>query len=533
MRRNMLHWIGILSSCLLLLPLQAQKQDPAVQKLLYTTYAIDQFYVDSVAKDKLAEDAIKGMLEGLDPHSTYLNAEEVREANEPLEGNFDGIGIQFNMLNDTLYVLSTISGGPSEKVGVRAGDRIIAVDDTIIAGVKMKNKDIMKRLRGKKGTPVNVRIARRGVSDPIDFRIVRDKIPIYSIDAAYMADDNTGYIRISRFAATTYQELKEAMAKLQAEGMQDLILDLKGNGGGYLGEAIQIANEFLDEQQLIVYTEGRAQPRQEAYSDRKGSMKDTRLVILVDDTSASASEIVSGALQDLDRAVIVGRRTFGKGLVQRPVPLPDGSMIRLTIARYFTPSGRSIQKPYEDGTEAYQKDLIDRYNKGEMVSADSIHFPDSLRYSTLYNKRTVYGGGGIMPDVFIPIDTTKVSIDHAKLVHSGTLNFFVTEYFDRNQKELRKDYPTFEKFNESFVVTDALVDELLKKAAKDKVEINKEKLESSMPMLKSQIKALLAGDLFSMSEYFEVINTQSDTFVEGLRIINDPTEYELILQGKR
>lgn len=354
------------------------KSVAAQQKLSYALYAIEKLYVDSVNQDKIVEDAIVGVLKELDPHSTYLNAEEVKDMNEPLQGNFDGIGVQFNMLNDTLFIINTVSGGPSEKVGILAGDRIISVNDTVIAGVKMKTADIMKRLRGPKGTKVNVRILRKGVAQPIDFRIERDKIPIYSIDAVYMADPQTGYIRVSRFGATTHEEFLEGIKKLKAQGMQNLIIDLEGNGGGYLNAAIEMANEMLEADNMIVYTEGLNSQREEAKSNNKGDFKNGRIVIMVDESSASASEIVSGAVQDLDRGLIVGRRTFGKGLVQRPVMLPDKSMIRLTVARYYTPTGRSIQKPYEEGLESYNKDLINRYNNGELQNADSIHFPDSL-----------------------------------------------------------------------------------------------------------------------------------------------------------
>jgi carboxyl-terminal processing protease len=349
------------------------------------------------------EDAIVGMLEKLDPHSEYSNPEETKSLNEPLEGNFDGIGIQFNMLTDTLYIVQVISGGPSEKIGLRAGDRIILVNDTLIAGVKMKNTDIMKRLRGPKGTEVKVSVKRSHLAELLEFRIIRGKIPVHSMDAAYMADKTTGYIRLNRFSASSMEEIRGALEKLKKAGMSNLILDLQGNGGGYLYVANELADEFLGKDKLVVYTQGHRQPRENALSTERGTFESGRLVIMVDEYSASASEIVSGAVQDWDRGVILGRRTFGKGLVQKPIPLPDGSMIRLTIARYYTPSGRNIQKPYVGGDEkAYNRDLIDRYNRGELMSADSIHFPDSLKFNTLVSKRTVYGGGGIMPDVFIP-----------------------------------------------------------------------------------------------------------------------------------
>jgi carboxyl-terminal processing protease len=379
----------------------------AMRKVNIALAAIENFYVDTVNSNQLAENAITGLLEKLDPHSAYLTADEVKDADEPLQGNFDGIGIQFNMLTDTLYVIQVISGGPSEKVGILPGDQIISVNDTLIAGVKMKNNDVMRRLKGPKGTVVNVKILRKGYPKLLDFKITRDKIPVYRLTSSYMIDKKTGYIKLDRFAKTTYDEFKEAVGKLQAQGMENLILDLQDNGGGYLESAIEMANEFLTPGSLIVYTEGVHQKRQEAQSDNSGSFKHGKLVILVNEYSASASEILSGAIQDWDRGVIVGRRTFGKGLVQRPIPLPDGSLIRLTTARYYTPTGRSIQKPYTKGDpEAYAREVIDRYNRGEMISADSIHFPDSLKYYTLIKKRVVYGGGGIMPDFFVPVDTT-------------------------------------------------------------------------------------------------------------------------------
>ena len=403
------------------------------RKLQLALYAISNLYVDSTSETKLVEDAIVGMLEKLDPHSTYTDPEETKEMTEPLQGNFDGIGIQFNMLTDTLYVIQVIPGGPSEKVGLMAGDRIIMVDDTLIAGVKMKNTDVMKRLRGPKNTEVRVKVLRGGVPDLIEFKITRGKIPVYSLDAAYMADKTTGYIKLNRFAASSADEFREALEKLKKQGMKNLILDLQGNGGGYLNIAIDLADEFLGKDKLIVYTEGNKQPREEAKSSARGGFEEGRLVVLVDETSASASEIVTGAIQDWDRGVVVGRRTFGKGLVQRPIDLPDGSMIRLTIARYYTPSGRCIQKPYDktanpDGTlsgennlEKYNQELIDRFNHGELMHADSIHFPDSLKYQTKKLARTVYGGGGIMPDFFVPIDTTQYTDYHRNIVAKGVV----------------------------------------------------------------------------------------------------------------
>jgi carboxyl-terminal processing protease len=358
--------------------------------------------VDDVDASGLTEAAIRGMLKELDPHSTYLNKEEVKAMNEPLQGNFDGIGISFNMLTDTLYVMEVISGGPSQKVGIMPGDKIIYVNDTLIAGVKKNNQDVVSMLRGPKGTEVNVKVLRRGVPELMPFRIVRDRIPITSIDASYMVADDIGYIRLSRFGITSGDEFRQAEQELRSQGMDHLILDLTDNGGGILQTANDIVDEFLGDGKLIVYTEGKNQPRYTMNATGDDELKGGKLVILVNEASASASEILAGAIQDWDRGVIVGRRTFGKGLVQRQLPLPDGTMIRLTVARYYTPTGRSIQKPYENGDQdAYNMDFVNRYNHGELFQADSIHFPDSLKYTTLVNKRTVYGGGGIMPDYFV------------------------------------------------------------------------------------------------------------------------------------
>ena len=390
----------------------------------------------------------------------------------------------------------------------------------------------MKRLRGPKGTPVEISVLRRGVKQPIQFRIIRDKIPIYSIDASYMADSKTGYIRVSRFGATTYEEFVEALEKLKKEGMQNLILDLEGNGGGYLNAAIDMANEFLNAGELIVYTQGRTQPREEAISNAKGNMKSGKLIVLVDESSASASEIVSGAIQDLDRGVIVGRRTFGKGLVQRPIPLPDGSMMRLTVARYYTPSGRSIQKPYSDGLDSYNRDLINRYNSGELTNSDSIHFPDSLRYKTS-NGRTVFGGGGIMPDYFIPLDTTRYTDAHRDIVAKGVLNQFVMNYFDQHQKELKDQYKNFEAYDKGFSVTPEIMEELKQAAIKEGVKINEEQFAKSAPLMALQIKALIARDLFTVSDYFRVMNQESDSYKKALQLINNDDQYNKLLHTSR
>ncbi len=504
----------------------------AMRKLNTALFAVTQLYVDTVDDNKLVEDAIKGMLEQLDPHSSYSTAEETRELNEPLEGNFSGIGIQFNMNKDTLYVIQVIAGGPAERVGMRAGDRIITVNDTTIAGVKMKNTDIMKRLRGPEGTKVDVGVLRKGSKEPIAFRITRAQIPIYSIDASYMVDGKTGYIRVSRFAATTHDEFVEALDKLREEGMTQLILDLQGNGGGYLMSAVDMANEFLNDGQLIVYTEGDKAPRSEAIAEGTGTFNQGKVVILVDESSASSSEILTGALQDWDRAVVIGRRTFGKGLVQRPIPFSDGSMIRLTVARYHTPAGRCIQKPYDKGNEAYARDIYTRYINGELMHADSIHFADSLQYSTLVNHRTIYGGGGIMPDVFVPLDTTRITDYHRDIVAKGTLNQYAINYIDHNRKRLANQYKEVYDFVENFKVDDKMMQELKKLGDADSVKYNEEQATRSKELITRQLKALIARDLFDTGAYFMVMNPSDPTFIKACEIIGDDKEFNRLLGRK-
>jgi carboxyl-terminal processing protease len=546
--------------------------DPAARKVNMALAVIENLYVDTVNKNKLADDAIIALLQKLDPHSGYLTPEEVKDMNEPLKGNFDGIGIQFNMLTDTLYVVQVIPGGPSEKVGILAGDRIIMVNDTLIAGVGMKNTDVMSRLRGQKGTTVQVKVLRGKNSNPITFKIVRDKIPIYSLDASYMVDNTTGYIKLNRFAETTYDEFIKALRELQTQGMENLILDLQDNGGGYLNSAIEIANEFLKRGDLIVYTEGVHQKREDAHATMKGSFENGKLIVLINESSASASEIVSGALQDWDRSVVVGRRSFGKGLVQRPIPFPDGSMIKLTTARYYTPTGRSIQKPYEKGnSDSYNMEVIQRYNRGEMVSADSIHFPDSLKYYTLVNKRTVYGGGGIMPDYFVPLDTTRYTDMHRALVASGVVSKFVMNYIDKNRSGLRNQYKDFATYKSQFYVSDAMLKDLLELFKKEDFEMfdrnsasasieeeyeipedldikvsiadskNKKRtsakltaedlkqFEKSKSLIKMQIKALIARDFWNTSEYYQIINGENDALKKAIEIIENSKEYDKLL----
>lgn len=508
---------------------------PAANKVAQAEKIIEQCYVDTVNTDQLAEEAIKAMLATLDPHSTYSDPEETKELTTPLDGNFSGIGIQFNMLNDTLYVIQTTSGGPSEKVGILPGDRLIQADDSIISGVKRPNSSVIKILRGPKGTPVNLKILRKGVAEPIDFLVVRDDIPVYSIDAAYMADPTTGYIRLSRFAESTPQEISEAMAKLRRQGMKNLVLDLQDNGGGLLGSAIDLGARFLNRDDLVVYTKSPSMGEHYYGTDRDGEFRDGRVVVLVNQYSASASEITAGAMQDHDRGVIVGRRTFGKGLVQRPFPFPDGSMIRLTVSKYYTPAGRCIQKPYERGkSDEYRKDILHRYESGEFSSADSIHFSDSDKYATLRTGRTVYGGGGIMPDVFVPVDTTGYSDYYRDLTAKGILNRFAISYVDTNRKQLSKTYPTEESFLEGFAVTPEMIDEMVRLGETDSVKPNPEQLAISRQTIETILKGIIGRDLFETQTYFKVVNpVLNPVYVRGLEIANDPEEYRRLLSPSR
>lgn len=502
-------------------------------KLRMAEAAINQLYVDSVDESKLVEDAIKGMLEGLDPHSSYSDPEETKDLSEPLAGNFSGIGITFNLNRDTVYVISTVAGGPSEKVGLMAGDRIIAVNDTAIAGVKMKNSDIMKRLRGPKGTDVEVTVLRS--NDTVDFRITRDDIPIYSVDAAYMADPTTGYIRVNKFGAETPGEFRDALKRLRKQGMKNLILDLVDNGGGYLNAAAEMLGEMLEPGQLAVYTEGLTSPRAELAVPRTANplMADGRIVVMVNQNSASASEITSGAIQDWDRGVIVGRRTFGKGLVQRPINFPDGSMMRLTVAHYYTPTGRDIQKPYEKGNaKAYREDILNRLNNGELMHADSIHYADSLRVSSLRNGRALYGGGGIYPDSFVPLDTSAFTKYYRDVMAKGLLNRFTIEYVDQNRKRLKKEFKNDTQFVENFKVTDAMLDRLREMADSEGIEYDAEQARLSRPLFDTVIKGLIGRDIFETATYFKVYNLRDPIFAEALRIINSP-DYDTLLMPKK
>ncbi len=497
--------------------------DSPLRKLQIAEVAIKNLYVDSVDESKLAEDAIRGMLEKLDPHSNYVSPDEVKSLNESLQGNFDGIGVQFNVVEDTLVVIQPVSNGPSEKVGIIAGDRIVAVNDTAIAGVKMSKEEMMKRLRGPKGTIVELGIVRRGVSGILNFTVKRDVIPVNTIDAVYMIRPEVGYIKIESFGETTHEEFMNGMAKLEKEGMKDLILDLQGNGGGYLQAAVDIANEFLPKNDLIVYTEGRSVKRAEYSAKGNGSFQTGRVFVLVNEYTASAAEIVSGAIQDQDRGIVIGRRTFGKGLVQRPIELPDGSMIRLTVSHYYTPSGRCIQKPYTKGDkEDYLKDFENRLKNGEMTNIDSIHFADSLKYYTLREHRAVYGGGGIMPDEFVPLDTLQYTKFHRLISAKGLVISSSIKYSDSNRNELKEAYPTFEVFNSDFNVPQSLIDSIIEEAKGMDIEPqDDEELQRTLPYLSTQLKALVARDIFDMDEYFQVINETSDCVKRAIALLTN------------
>lgn len=494
---------------------------------------IGKYYVDSVDQSELVETAIREMLMTLDPHSTYLTSEEVKAMSEPLQGNFEGIGISFNILNDTIFVINPVPGGPSEKVGIQSGDRIVGIEGESVAGIGITNSDVFAKLRGDKGTKVTVSVHRRSVPELLDFTITRDKIPIYSLDASYMIDDDIGYIKLNRFSFTTMDEFRTAVTDLQQKGMRDLILDLSGNGGGYMDVAIKLSDEFLDERKLIVYTEGNSHPKRNFLATSRGSFEDARLVVIIDQSSASASEIVAGAMQDWDRAVIVGRRSFGKGLVQNPMLLIDSSMIRLTIARYYTPTGRLIQKPYNDGFDEYSRDLINRYNSGELTSADSIHFPDSLKYHTMISHRPVYGGGGIMPDYFVPIDTSFISAYYNRLVNRGILNSYVLSWVDDHRRELTRDYPEFSKFRDEFRVSDRIMDKLSAYAAEQDLAFDQEDFETSKEHMRLMIKAYMARDLWNTSEYYEIVNRENPNVIQALEVLVDEGIYQALLQEKK
>jgi carboxyl-terminal processing protease len=541
--------------------LKAQDVQNSTAKFSRLLRLVDSYYVDSTNVDDLTEKAIVEVLRGLDPHSVYISKAEVEKMNEPLQGNFEGVGISFNVFHDTLMVVGTIPGGPSEKVGIRSGDRIVSVDAKNIAGIGLKNTDVYDYLRGKKGTKVDLQVRRKGEANLLDFTVIRDKIPINSLDASYMLNENTGYIKLNKFSATTSTEFFDAIKALKATSkINSLVLDLRGNGGGYLNAATELADQFLTAYKLIVYTEGLHAEKKEYSSTALGELEQGKLVVLIDEGSASASEIVAGAIQDWDRGVLIGRRSYGKGLVQQPFPLTDGSMIRLTTAHYYTPSGRCIQKPYTDGVDAYQKDYQHRIEKGELFSKDSIVQNKTEKFLTKVSKRTVYGGGGIMPDLFVPLDTSKYYVYYNTLNRKNVVYTGVLDIMDANRDEFKQKYPDFKTFNDKFVITDEMVDKIM--AAGDKIDAdkmtidadgnpvevksNKNQVEAkkvntepdaksiafARPLLKKQMKALIARDLFSVSHYFQIMNAEDETIQKAIEVINKKGEYEKVLSGK-
>ena len=482
-------------------------------------------YVDPLPEDALIEDAIIGILRELDPHSSYIRAEDLKAVNEDLVGNFEGIGIQFNILDDTIVVVWPIPDGPSEKLGIQAGDRIVIIDGENVAGTGITNDVVIKGLRGPKGTKVTVKIKRNGAGELLEYRITRDKIPLYSIDAAYMATPEIGYIRLSRFSAGSAAEFSSNLKKLQSEGMKDLILDLRNNHGGYLNVAIDLADEFLGKDKKIVYTQGMRSPRRDWFATPKGGFEKGKLAMLIDDGSASASEIVAGAVQDWDRGLIIGRRSYGKGLVQREFGLPDGSAMRLTVARYYTPTGRSIQKPYADGLEAYRHEISERYESGEVIDPTTLDFPDSLKYYTP-NKRVVYGGGGIMPDIFMPLDTTYNSAYSRDLLRKGTFTEFALAYANGHREELMKRYPDVAEFAKGFDVK-AIMPEFIAKSESMGVAADEAGLEQSRPVIEQRLKALIARNLWNSSAYFQVINQIDPVFLKAVEAIEGETFREM------
>jgi carboxyl-terminal processing protease len=486
-----------------------------IQRFRDVVTQIEDEYVDTVNTKELVDDAIRHMLNKLDPHSSYIPIEDRIVANEDLRGNFDGIGIEFDIFNDTIVVMTPLSGGPSEALGIQAGDKIVKVDDKNVAGVGISTADVTKALKGPKGTEVKVTIERG--SKQIDYNIVRDKIPQYSVDVSYMVDNETGYIKVNRFSATTYDEFKTSLKELKEKGMKKLILDLQGNPGGYMNMAIEMADEFLPAGKNIVSQKGKERKyNAEASSTDRGDFESGDLVVLVNEGSASASEILAGALQDNDRALIVGRRSFGKGLVQSPFDLSDGSELRLTISRYYTPSGRSIQKPYEDGEE-YSRDIISRYNHGEFFHPDSIKFNDSLKYLTM-KGRTVYGGGGIMPDYFVPLDTTLNSHYLNELYTSRAIYEYTFNYAEHNKTSLEEK--GFETFLKNFKVTDSMLKDLVRVGERNKVKADNQEINEKKKLFQVHVKAQIARKIWGNKGFYPVFNETNEVFLEAIKLFD-------------
>lgn len=499
---------------------QSNQTREEIQKMATLLQIIDYAYVDTIEMREVVDNAIESTLKELDPHSSYIPKEDVQKANEPLEGSFEGIGITFQIFKDTILVISPVPGGPSDKLGIMSGDKIVKIDGKDATGEEIDNQWVMDHLRGKKGTKVDVGIYRKNRDKLIEYTIVRDEIPLNSIDASFIIEPEIGYIKLNRFAKTSMDEFADAMTELKEAGMKKLILDLRGNSGGYLGTAVDLSDEFLKFGKLIVYTEGSKSPRQEYKATPLGRFEDGKLIVMINEGSASASEIVSGAVQDWDRGLVVGRRSFGKGLVQRPFPLPDGSVVRLTTARYHTPSGRSIQRPYDKGVKSYYEDFYDRYESGEMISADSIHFPDSLKYETS-EGRTVYGGGGIMPDVFLPWDSTWYSDLYSDLRRNGVINQFSVDFVDKHRQEVLADFNSPVDFRDNFTFEQETLDDFFKLAEKEKVEFDEEGWEKSSKTIKAQLKALIARNVWDIEAYYEVIYEIDNELRKTVGIMQD------------
>jgi carboxyl-terminal processing protease len=519
----------IMTAGVWLSPVVSQEVTQNAEKFGRLLRLIDTYYVDTANVNKLTEKAIVSMLQELDPHSVYISKNDVEKMNEPLVGNFEGIGVTFNIFRDTLLVTTVVPGGPSEKNGILAGDRILVIDGKNVAGIGLTNNDVFAKLRGPKGTQVQLKIQRAGVKELIDFTIIRDKIPLYSLDASYMLDNETGYIKLSRFSATSMDEFKTAMTDLKKNNLKNLVLDLRNNGGGYLSAATDLAEQFLPGNRLLVYTEGVNSPKREYKSSGNGLFEKGKLVVLINENSASASEIVSGALQDWDRGIIVGRRSFGKGLVQQPFYLNDGSVVRLTTSHYYTPSGRCIQRPYKNGIQDYRSDYQKRAENGEFFHPDSVLFSDSLKYKTLSSGRTVYGGGGIMPDIFVAMDTSSLYRYYNTLQRSNVLYNFVLEYIDQNRSGLLKQFPVFQKFNHDFLVNDNMIESMIKKGEKEKIPRDQESIRFTSTLMKKEIKAFIARDLYGVNYFYQIYNQDDTTIKKATELIRNQNQFNQTL----
>jgi carboxyl-terminal processing protease len=492
-------------------------QIPGTSKLNEVIQYVRSNYVDTIGRSRLEEKSITGLMENLDPHSTYITPAEFHDANDPLLGSFEGIGVQFRMENDSITVILPIANGPSEKIGIKAGDRIVKIEGKNVAGIKISNTDVMRKLKGPKGTRVQVSIFRRGMKDLLEYTITRDLIPTYSMDIAYMPESGTGYIRLNNFSATTHNEVHAALQQLQQSGMKKLILDLRGNGGGYLNAAVDLADEFLPKGRMIVFTKGAHHSKESYYSDGKGLFENGTLLVMIDEFSASAAEIVTGAVQDNDRGIVVGRRSFGKGLVQEQLNMKDGSAVRLTVARYYTPSGRCIQKPYKEGMDNYNSDYYHRYMNGELEHPDSIHFPDSLKFKTLAGK-VVYGGGGIMPDIFIPIEKDSTLKFYNLAVNKNLLFQWSFDYTDKYRPQLSR-FKNVDAFEANFQVTDAMYSDFLKYSEKKGLKHEGTNLAENDRRARILIKAYIGRNILDNEGFYPVLNTIDPAFKKAMEIV--------------